>query len=82
MVEESLLGHLTSYWWVQLMRKEATQRCGAHGRLGALRPWELRLIESIVKVLRQCLYNVNLGCFGVDTDQINCKSALPVLESS
>ena len=55
MVEENLLGHLTTYWWPQFMRKEATQRCGAHGRLGALRPWELRLIKSNVKLLCQCL---------------------------
>ena len=55
MVEEDLLGHLTTYWWAQLMRKEATQRCGAHGRLGDLRPWELRLIELNAKLLCQCL---------------------------
>ena len=39
----------------QLTRKEATQRCGAYGRLGALGPLELRLIKSIAKVLCQCL---------------------------
>ena len=62
------------------MRKEAIQRCGAHGRLGSLRDLELRLIKSIVKVLCQHLYVVNQGCFGVDTDRNDCESALPVLE--
>ena len=88
MVEEDLLGHLTTYWWAQLMRKEATQRCGAalpvHGRLGALRPWELRLIESNVKLLCQCLCwgtIVNGGWFGAETDRIECETALPVLVS-
>ena len=55
MVEENLLGHLTTYWWAQLMRKEVTQRGGAHSRLEALNHWELRLIESNEKLLCLCL---------------------------
>ena len=64
------------------MRKEATQRCGMHGRLEALRPWELRLIGLIMKVLCQCFNIVKLGCFRVDTDWIDCESAVPVLVRS
>ena len=40
---------------------------------------ELMLIESIVKLLCQCLHAVNQGCLGVDTDQVDCETALPVL---
>ena len=86
MVEEDLLGRLTTYWWAQLMRKKATQRCGAHGRLGALRPWELRLIESNVNcetaspVLVLGVV-VNQACFAVDTHGIGYETALPQLVS-
>ena len=43
---------------------------------------ELILIALIVKVLCQCLYIVNGGCIGVDPDQIDCESAMPVLVHS
>ena len=43
---------------------------------------ELIIMDTIVRVLCQCLYIVTQDCFGVDTDQIDCETALPVLELS
>ena len=43
---------------------------------------EVTVIGLIVKQLCQCLcqgYVVNQGCFGGDSDQIDCETALPVL---
>ena len=43
---------------------------------------KLIMIEMIVRVLCHCLYVVNGGCFGVDNDQNDCESALPLLVHS
>ena len=42
---------------------------------------DLIIMDTIVRVLCQCLYVVSQGCFGVDTDQIDCETAMPQLES-
>ena len=42
----------------------------------------LIIMDTIVRVLCQCLYIVNGGRFGVDNDQNNCESALSVLVHS
>ena len=43
---------------------------------------DLRLMESIVKLLCQWLYIVNGGCFGAETDQMDCESVVPLLVHS
>ena len=43
---------------------------------------ELIIMDTIVRVLCQCLYIVNGGCFQLDIDQNGCGGALSVLVHS
>ena len=43
---------------------------------------ELKIMDAIVRVLCQCLYVVNGGCFQADNDRNDCESALPLLVCS
>ena len=43
---------------------------------------ELIIMDTIVRVLCQCLYVVNGGCFRADNDRNDCESALPPLVRS
>ena len=43
---------------------------------------ELIIMDTIVRVLCQCLYVVNGGCFRADNDRNDCESGLPLLVCS
>ena len=43
---------------------------------------ELIIMDTIVRVLCQCLYVVKGGCFQADNDRNDCESALPPLVRS